>query len=174
MKEREKLRIYWFFWLLATIATGILAGFLTSHSIMLGRFFSWILENKYNFFFTDYFKYFRAETHANVYYNLFFWFGLIAGIGYTIMSFIKKKTRLAALIAGMSTFWISVVFFTWDFKIAEEAVSTGVADAATIEKFLAWNLPMHISFACFYTLSFIILLIAGFTARTKELKEKAK
>ena len=169
--KTNNFKLYWVFWFLVTISIGILAGFLTSHSIMLGRFFSWLLENNHNVVFTDYFSVFRAETNANVYYNLFLWFGLIAGIGFTIMCFIKKKTRIVALIAGMSTFWVSVMFFNWDFSKIEEAVSTGAADAATIEKFLSWNLPIHTSFACLYIVSFIILLIAGFVTRTRELIE---
>lgn len=169
MKSNSNLKAYWFFWFLITIATGMLAGFLTSHSIMLGRFFSWLLKNNHNEVFTDYFSVFREETRANVYYNLFLYFGLISGIGFTIICFIKKRTRIVALIAGLSTLWVSVGFFTWDFNQIEEAVSTGVADVATTEKFLAWNLPMHTAFACLYVLSFIMLLIAGFSTRTKEL-----
>lgn len=172
MSIKSNLKLYWIFWFLATITTGVLAGFLTSHAVMLGRFFSWLLQNDYNSVFIDYFSVFREETSANLHYNLFLYFGLIAGIGFTIMSFIKKKTRIVALIAGISTIWVSIVFFTWDFYKVEEAVATGVADAAIIEKFLAWNLPMHISFSCFYIISFVMLLIAGFVTRTKEITEQ--
>jgi hypothetical protein len=39
MNKNTLRRLFWVFWCATTILTGILAGFLVSHSIMLGRFF---------------------------------------------------------------------------------------------------------------------------------------
>ncbi len=167
MNNNKQNNLYWSFWFLATISTGILAGFLTSHSIMLGRLFSWLLENDANSFFKDYFSVFRQQTQANVYYNLFLWIGLAAGIGFAVVSFLKKRTRIVAMTAGLSTLWVSFAFFLSDFNNYETAVSTGVANTADIQHFLVWNLPLHTSFACFYTLAFVTLLVAGFILRGK-------
>src|SRR5689334_1985136 len=38
------IRAFWVFWCLTTMLTGVLAGYMVSHSIMLGRFFNWYLE----------------------------------------------------------------------------------------------------------------------------------
>ena len=46
MTDRMTLRrAYWILWFALTMLTGILAGFLLSHSIMLGRYFTWLIES---------------------------------------------------------------------------------------------------------------------------------
>lgn len=154
-------RIYAILWFLITILTGILAGFLTSHSIMLGRFFTWLIESDNYKVFIETFSVFREATHANVHYNLFLWASLIIGIIWIIFCFIVKKNRIIGLIAGLSSLWVSCVFFASNFSDAEEAVAMGVADEAVRQFFVSWNIPMHISFAVFYTLCFFLLLLAG-------------
>lgn len=163
MADREIVRwIHRILWLAITMLTGILAGFLISHSVMLGRYFTWLIESGNYQVFRDTFSVFRQATHANVHYNLFLWISLIIGIIYTIVSFILKKSRVTALIAGLSSFWVGSVFFASGFGDAEEAVATGVADETVRQFFASWNLPMHTSFAVFYTVCFFLLLLSGF------------
>jgi hypothetical protein len=38
-------KLYWGFWFSTTVLTGIMAGFMISHSIMFGRFLSWFVES---------------------------------------------------------------------------------------------------------------------------------
>lgn len=155
-------QIHWVLWFAITILTGILAGFLTSHSVMLGRYFTWLIESGNYQVFIDTFSVFREVTRANVHYNLFLWGSLTIGIIWTILCFIVKKNRIIAIIAGLSSFWVGFVFFASGFSDAEEAVSMGVADEAVRQFFVAWNLPLHTSFAVFYTLCFFLLLLSGF------------
>jgi hypothetical protein len=164
MKMNEKTivrKIYRILWFCTTIITGIMAGFLTSHSIMLGRFFSWLIETGNFHVFTDTFSQFRLATQANVHYNMFLWISLFIGTLWTIFAFILRENRVIALIAGLSTIWVGGVFFASNFSEAEEAVATGVADEATRQFFLSWNLPMHTSFAVFYIICLFLLLLAG-------------
>jgi hypothetical protein len=160
-------RIHLVFWFAVTILTGILAGFLTSHSVMLGRYFTWLIESGHYRVFTDTFSVFREATHANVYYNLFLWVSLIVGFIWTAFCFIAKKNRIIALIAGLSSLWVGFVFFSSGFSDAEEAVAKGVADEAVREFFVSWNIPMHTSFAIFYFLCFLLLLLS----RCNEIRE---
>jgi len=154
-------RFHWILWFILTMLTGILAGFLTSHSIMLGRYFTWLIETgNYNVF-TDTFAVFRAATRANVHYNLFLWASFLVGILWTILSFILKRGRITALVAGLSSFWVSIVFFASNFSDAEAAVSSGIAAESVRQFFVSWNLPMHRSFAVFYILCFLLLLLYG-------------
>ena len=162
MPEREIVhRIHRYLWFAITMVTGILAGFLTSHSVMLGRYFTWLIESDNYQVFTDSFSVFREATHANVHYNLIFWVSLVIGILWTIFCFILRKDRIIALIAGLSSFWVSCVFFASGFSDAEEAVAMGLADDAVRQFFVSWNLPMHMSFAVFYALCTFLLLLAG-------------
>jgi hypothetical protein len=154
-------KIHLVFWFVITMLTGILAGFLTSHSVMLGRYFTWLIESGNYSVFTDTFAVFRGATHVNVYYNLFLWASLAIGIIWTAFCFIVKKSRVTALIAGLSSLWVGIVFFASGFSAAEEAVASGVADKAVQRFFVSWNIPMHSSFAVFYTACFFLLLLSG-------------
>jgi len=163
MAERKIFyRIHRVLWFAITMLTGILAGFLTSHSVMLGRYFTWLIKSGNNQVFTDTFSVFREATHANVHYNLFLWASFAVGLIWTILCFIVKKSRVTALIAGLSSLWVGCIFFASGFSAAEEAVATGMADEAVRQFFISWNIPMHTSFAVFYTTCFFLLLLSGF------------
>jgi len=168
MTNRAALRrVYWILWFAITMITGILAGFLVSHSVVLGRYFTWLIESGNNHVLVDTFSVFRETTRANVHYNLFLWISLVIGIAWTTVCFIIRNTRVTAVIAGLSSFWVGCVFFVSDFAAAEEAVATGTAGEAVRQFFVAWNIPMHVSFAAFYSICFFLLLLAGFRERSR-------
>ena len=77
-------KLYRVLWIIITMLTGILSGFLLSHSVMLGRYFTWLIESGNNYVFADTFSVFRAETGANIHYNMFLWISLFAGILWTV------------------------------------------------------------------------------------------
>ena len=166
MKQSNTLSVsYWTSWFVVTLATGILSGFLVSHSIMLGSFFTWLIESGHEQVFTEYFSKFRTATHANVHYNYMLYIGLFAGVFWIVSCFLSRRSRIVSVTAGFSTFWVGSIFFATEFAAIEEAVSTGTADAATLQSFINLNLPLHITFAVIYTLSFAVLLWTGFTQR---------
>ncbi|MBN1647436.1 MAG: hypothetical protein JW874_05335 [Spirochaetales bacterium] len=148
-------------WYAGVIMTGIMAGFLCSHSVMLGRFFNWTLHSGNGNFFRDLFSVFRAESRANVHYNLFLWVSMLVGILWLISCLLAKKNRILAATAGISTFWVGFVFFASGFAGAEDAVASGGADRVLTDLYLKLNLPLHTSFALFYLASFLFLLIMG-------------
>jgi hypothetical protein len=154
-------RLHRILWFGITILTGILAGFLTSHSVMLGRYFTWLIESGDYRVFSDSFALFREATHANMHYNLFLWASLAVGIVWMVTSLLVRKDRITALVAGLSSFWVGCVFFASGFASVEDAVCSGTADEAARRFFVSWNLPMHASFAVFYTLCFFLLFLAG-------------
>ena len=158
-------RLHRVLWYAVTLITGILAGFLTSHSVMLGRYFTWLIETGNSQVFVDTFSVFREATHANAHYNLFFWASLVIGIVWTIVSFMVRKDRIVSLIAGLSSFWVSCFFFASGFADAEAAVCRGTADEAVRQFFVSLNLPIHRSFAVFYTVCFLLLLVCGCRSR---------
>jgi hypothetical protein len=166
-------RTYWAFWFAITMITGILAGFLVSHSIMLGRYFTWLIESGNNRVFVDTFSVFRETTRANIHYNFMLWISLVIGVVWTILCFIIRKTRIVAVIAGLSTFWVGCVFFFSDFAAAEEAVASGTASEAVRLFFVSWNIPMHASFAAFYATCFFLLLLSGFRERGQGLPQSS-
>ncbi|MBN2040451.1 MAG: hypothetical protein JW864_10435 [Spirochaetes bacterium] len=161
-------KIHLLLWFAITMLTGILSGFLISHSVMLGRYFTWLIESgNYNVF-VDTFSVFREVSNANLHYNLVLWASLIVGILWTIFCFILRKNRIVSAIAGLSSFWVGSVFFASGFASAEEAVCTGTANELVRNFFVNLNIPLHISFAAFYSICFLLLLISGVKSTLKE------
>ena len=173
MKTKSALqKVNVFLWMATSVITGILAGFLTSHAVMLGRYFSWVIDSDNYHIFLQTFPAFRAETHANVFYNSFFWISLAIGLIWVAVCFIRGKHRIISLIAGLSSLWTGIVFFVSGFSDAEAAITSGIADPATQKFFFAWNLPMHTSFAVFYTVCLILLLYTGLDLRDNDSNEQ--
>lgn len=135
--------------------------FFISHSIILGRYLSWLIKSGICQVFTDTFSVFREAAHANVHYNLYFWISVLIGVIWTIFCFIVKKNRVIALKAGLSSFLEGRVFFASGFAEVEEAVAMGMADEIVRRFFVSCNIPMHTCFAVFYTLCFFLLLLSN-------------
>ena len=74
-------KLYWFFWASTTILTGILAGFMISHSIMLGRFFTWYVESGNMELLRQTFSVFlESNDFFNSLYDSFLWLAFVSGI----------------------------------------------------------------------------------------------
>ena len=101
-----------------------------------------------------------GHSHRRAVALLWLWTGLFA-FGAVVIGWTGSVWAIVALIAGLSSFWVGSVFFASGFAEAEAAVATGMASEAVRQFFVAWNIPMHRSFAVFYTLCFLLLLLAG-------------
>jgi len=154
-------KLFWCFWCSTTILTGMLAGFLTSHAIMFGRFQTWFIESGNIDLLHKTFTVFREANSPQVMYDSFFYFALASGIIWTVVSFLIKRDRVIAVIAGMSTLWVSVVFFASKFGRAEDEVLSGIADEEMTQLFVTLNIPIHTCFALFYIVSFLLLLFVA-------------
>ena len=154
-------RLFWAFWCSTTILTGILAGFLTSHAIMFGRFQTWFFESGNVDLLHQTFTVFRAANSPQVLYDSFFYMALVSGIAWTALAFVLKRDRIIAMIAGLSTLWVSIVFFASEFGRAEDEVLAGIADERMTQLFVMLNVPIHTCFAVFYVLSLFLLLVVA-------------
>jgi hypothetical protein len=154
-------KLYWIFWCSTTILTGILAGFMISHAIMFGRFFTWFIESGNADLLRSTYTVFRESSSPQVLYNSFLYLALASGIIWTVLAFLMKRDRIIAIIAGLSTFWVSLVFFGTGFDELEEAVMLGIADETTMQSFASLNVPIHTCFAIFYVVSLLLLLVVA-------------
>jgi hypothetical protein len=163
MNKNILSKMYWIFWCAATMLTGILAGFLISHSVMLGRYFTWMLESGNEDLLRQTFSVFRESVSPppQIIYNIPLYLGLIFGVVYTVLSFLLKRDRIIAVTAGLSTFWVANIFFISNFNKAEAAVMSSTADAEVMQFFENTNLPFHITFAVIYSVSFFLLLVVA-------------
>lgn len=152
-------RLFWVSWCAATILTGLMAGFLTSHAIMFGRFQTWFIESGNVDLLHETYTVFRAASSPHILYDSFLYLALIAGIVWAAFAFLLRRDRVIAVIAGLSTFWVGAVFFATGFGTAEDEVMMGIADEATTEMFISLNVPLHTCFAMFYVVSLFLLLL---------------
>ena len=152
-------KLFWVFWCSTTILTGILAGFLVSHAIMLGRFFQWFIESGNENLLHQTYTVFRAASNPHIAYNIPLLLAFISGIVWTVFSFIARRDRIIAVTAGLSTVWVSAIFFGTNFAEAEEAVMTATADPSLTQLYTALNLPIHTLFAAMYIVSLFLLLL---------------
>ena len=129
-----------------------------SHAIMLGRFFTWFVETGNMDLLQSTYSVFRRANNPHILYNSFLYLGLISGIIWTVLAFLKKKNRFIAAVAGLSTLWVATIFRFLNFDYMEEAVVSGIADGKTAQSFAALNVPIHVCFAVIYSISFFLLL----------------
>ena len=152
-------KLFWVFWCSTTILTGILAGFLVSHAIMLGRFFQWFIESGNENLLHQTYTVFRAASSPHIAYNIPLLLALISGIVWTVFAFIARRDRIIAVTAGLSTLWVGAIFSISDLDKAEEAVMTATADPSLTQLYTTLNLPIHTLFAAMYIVSLFLLLL---------------
>jgi len=167
MKKHFLLKSFWIFWFSTTVLTGILSGFMISHSIMLGRFFNWYIESDNLELLRQTFTVFRVTGAPGVLYNSPLYLAFLSGVVWTVLAFLLKRDRTIAILAGLSTFWVGNIFFLSFLNKAEEAVLSGSADAATAQYYLSINLPLHVTFAVIYLASVCLLLWVPLRAHWK-------
>ena len=161
MNKNVLNKLYWIFWCSTTVLTGILAGFLTSYAIMFGRFLTWFIESGNVDLLHKTYTVFRETSSPQVLYDSFFYLALVSGIIWTVLAFLIKRDRVIAMIAGLSTLWVSIVFFATKFGRAEDEVLTGIANAKMTQLFVTLNVPIHTCFAVFYIVNLFLLLVVA-------------
>ena len=172
MKKNTLRKLFWVFWCSTTILTGILAGFLISHAIMLGRFFQWFMESGNEELLHQTYTVFRAASSPHIAYNIPLYLSFISGIIWTVLAFIARRDRIIAVTAGLSTVWVGAIFFLTDFGEAEEAVLTATADARLTQLYTALNLPLHTLFAAMYIVSLFLLLLVPLKGQWPKAKKR--
>ncbi len=152
-------KLFWLFWFTTTIFAGILAGFMISHILILGRFFNWYIESgNVDLLHATYAVYRETNALERLLYNSFLLLQLGSGIIWTVLAFYLKRERIVALIAGLATVWVSILFIGTGIGDAEDAVLSGTADASLTQLYVTLNIPIHTTFAIIYTVSFVLLL----------------
>jgi hypothetical protein len=152
-------RLYWPFWVITTMLTGVLSGYMVSHSIMFGQFFNWYIESDNLELLRQTYTTFRAGSDAYKIYDIPLLLHLIAGTVFVLLAFLLKRHRVITVLAGLSTAWVGAIFIGMDVGEAEDAVLTSTADSETVQYFLSINIPAHSSFAVIYLASLFLLLL---------------
>lgn len=165
MKHKIGERLYWVFWCLAVIFMGMMAGFMTSHSIMLGRFFSWFVSSGNEDLLHQTYTVFREASNAHILYDVPLYLSFVFGVAFAVVALVRKRDRIMSVIAGLATFWTGSIFMVIDLDEVEDAVLMGAATPEVSRYFLSINVPTHASFAAIYIICLVLLLIVGLRQR---------
>jgi hypothetical protein len=161
--------LFWAVWLLATAATGIVAGFFLGHALILGRFLDWMLGTGNPTLLPTTYPVFRASAGRaglDVFYALA---GLqvLAGLAFLLGALQARLHRIPALIAGLASVGWPALHYGSGFGRLEAAVLRSTAPAApeVVHAFLAWNVPIHVAHAVLLTAALVALLSVPLSAR---------
>ena len=157
--------LYWACWLLAVLFTGLVAGLMLGHALILAPFLSWMLADGLPGTLDHTYSVFRATAGAvglTVYY-------LLAGVqvamalGFLAAAVAMRRHRAAAAVAGVASVCWVIVHYASGFGAVEAQLfrypTGGAAGAAgAARRFLAWNTPIHFLHAGILTVALLALL----------------
>jgi hypothetical protein len=141
------------------LLTGILSGYMVSHSIMLGQFFNWFISSDNLDLLRQTYTSFRASSNAYRVYDIPLLLHAIAGTAFSVTALLRKRHRILSALSGLATWWVGAIFIGMGVGTAEDAVLTSTADTATVQYFLSINIPAHTSFAVIYVTALLLLLL---------------
>jgi hypothetical protein len=154
--------LYWVCWLLAVLFTGLVAGLMLGHALILAPFLSWMLANGPPGTFDHTYPVFRATAGA-VGLTVYF---LLAGVqvamalAFLVAAVAMRRHRAAAAVAGAASVCWVIVHYASGFGAVEAQLfrypAGGADDVA--RPFLAWNTPIHFLHAGILTVALLALL----------------
>ena len=154
--------LYWACWLLAVLFTGLVAGLMLGHALILAPFLSWMLAFGPPGALDDTYPVFRATAGAvglTVYY-------LLAGVqvalvlGFLVAAVAMRRHRASAAVAGAASVCWVIVHYASGFGAVEAQLWRSPAGGAdgVARRFLAWNTPIHFLHAGILTVALLALL----------------
>jgi hypothetical protein len=160
-------RLFWPCWLLASLTTGLVAGFMLGHRLILGRFLDWMLTADPRLLATTYpaFAGSAGRGGLSVFYAIC---GLqvIAALALVALSLGARRHRLGASIAAIAAVLWPVVHYGSGFGAVEAVALRSVTPvpAEVAARFLAWNAPVHTAHAVVLVVGLGALLAIPLTA----------
>ena len=160
-------RLYWPTWCLAALLTGIVAGFMLGHALILARFVDWLLLSETTALRQAYasFRGSAGRGGLNAYY-------VVAGLQvlgtsvFVLVALVARRQRTAALVAGVTgVLWI-VVHYASGFGALEASVlrSATRIPRDVVGRFVSWNTPIHFFHAATLTVALGALLTVPLAA----------
>ncbi len=143
-------------WLLAILATGIAAGAMAGHALLLGRFFNWIFESNRTEMFRQSYPVFIREKKPELLFDNLFILALLLTNAYEVLLWRADRIDALSLAAAGSQWLFVLIFFGSGFASLErELLVKGNIAPDRVQRFLSLNTPMTVLSA--------ILLLASLT-----------
>jgi glucan phosphoethanolaminetransferase (alkaline phosphatase superfamily) len=154
-------RLYWPSWFLAAILTGIVAGFMLGHALILARFLDWLLLSGTPALSQAYasFRGSAGRSGLDAYYA-------VAGVqvfgtsAFLLVALAARRHRAAALVAGVTgALWIAVHYASGFGALEASVVRSATSVPREVaDRFVGWNMPIHYFHAATLTVALGALL----------------
>jgi hypothetical protein len=161
--------LYWTSWLLAAGLTGIVAGLMLGHALLLAPFLDWLLAGAPSGLFGPTYPRFRSaagRAGLGAFYAVV-GFQVLAVALFLLLALVRRRHRGAAVIAGAAGAGWVLVHYASGFGALEAEVVRSVAEppAGLVSRFVAWNTPLHYVHALVLTVALGALLSVPLSAR---------
>jgi hypothetical protein len=155
------LRLLWPCWLLATVTTGLVAGFMLSHALLLGRFLDWMLASDPRLLASTYPAFATSAGRGGL--GAFYavcGVQIVAAVILLALALMTRRHRFAAAIAAVAAVLWPTVHYASGFGAVEAAVLRSSAPVApeVAARFLAQNALVHAIHATLLVVGLIALL----------------
>jgi hypothetical protein len=154
--------LFWTCWLLTVLFTGLVAGLMLGHALILAPFLSWMLAIGPPGSFDHTYPVFRATAGAlglTMYYRLA-GVQVAMALGFLVAAVATRRHRRAAAVAAAASVCWVIVHYASGFGAVEAQLWRSPAGGAdgVARRFLAWNTPIHFLHAGILVVALLALL----------------
>jgi len=168
-------RLFWPTWLFATLTTGLVAGFMVGHALILGRFLDWMLARDPRVLASTYpvFAASAGRAALTVFYAAC---GLqvVAALAFCALALRARRHRLGASVAAIAAVVWPLVHYGSGFAGVEAAALRSVTPVSTdvAMRFHALNLPVHIAHGVVLLIGLVALLTIPLVATATRTRDR--
>ena len=159
-------RLYWPSWFLAAVLTGIVAGFMLGHALILARFIDWLLLAGAPALSQAYpaFRATAGRTGLDAFYAVA-GLQLVGTSAFLLVALMTGRHRAAALVAGVAgALWIGVHYASGFGALEASVARAADVPREVVGRFVDWNAPIHFFHAATLTVALGALLTVPLTA----------
>lgn len=134
------------------IWTALIAGFMVSYCLVLGRYFNWLLTSDNTDGFSNYYSVFRTEQNVKFPYIIFVFFQFfLSVINFGINWRSLDEWGWISILCVPA--FLSIHFLLSPFGKAEGLINSSLSiSKETARVYLIWNLPLHITYGFIFVI----------------------
>ncbi|MEL6761775.1 MAG: hypothetical protein AAFP04_15430 [Myxococcota bacterium] len=154
-------------WRAAGLVTALVAGYLTSHVIVLGRYFDWLVAHDHAALLQTTYSAFRLEADPVTPYLGSFFVQFFLAVALLIIALRHRSTlgipRLAAavLAAGALPLTIAVFSVTGFYEVEQRVMAATDLSPETLDTWLKLNVPLHVASAMIFIVAAMALVFVS-------------
>ena len=152
-------------WRVVALCTAILSGYLTGHVIVLARYFDWLIANGHASVLKTTYSVFRVEGDPVTPYLGSFVLQFILAVALVSVAVVQRARfgtkRIAAAGSAMLSLPLSIIVFTLSgfHDIEHDVMSAADLSEATLDAWLALNVPLHIVSVAIYVVAAMAMVL---------------